>query len=364
MMICTIVCLITISGSMNAQSFVMKGATTPTATLTNSDPDENDTICVGDDIFFSAATQAGSTYQFYVNGSVTQGPGNNNTYIPASAFTAGEQEVILRVDNGTCSATDTIDFVTLALPVPTLTVPDNSVCAGTLVTFTAGGGINYNFMVNGATVQNSANNIYSTSTLTNGQEITVEVTNAGGCSMTSTGITMTIFALPTATLTTPDNSVCAESSVTFIATGGVNYDFKIDGTSVQNSSIPTYTTTALTDDQIVTVDVTNGNGCVMPSNNIPMTIFPLPYATSVTGNQNPECVGNFANVTITGLVGAAPWSFEIWNTSTQSGTPTTLYYTVPTNSTTNNTNISVPVPAVGMSNMFLRVTDNNGCSNY
>ena len=359
MMICTIVCLITISGSVNAQNFTINGAVTPTATLTSSDA--NDTICVGSAVSFTAATQPGSTYLFEVNGSVAQGP-NGNVYIPTTAFTAGNQQVVLTVDNGTCSATDTIDFVTLALPVPTLNVSDNSVCEGTLVTFTAGGGSNYNFRVNGISMQNGASNTYTTSTLTDGQEVTVEVTNAGGCSMTSTGITMTIFALPTATLTTPDYSVCAGSSVTFIATGGVNYDFKVNGTSIQNSSLATYTTTALTDGQTVTVDVTNSNGCVMPSNNIPMTIFPLPYATSVTGNQNPECVGNFANVTITGLVGTAPWSFEIWDTS--SGTPTTLYYTVPTNSTTNNTNISVPVPAVGMSNMFLRVIDNNGCSNY
>ncbi len=359
MMVCTIVCILTVS-AVNAQNFTMNGAATPTATLTCSDP--NDTICVGGSVSFTATVQTGSSYQFNVNGVVAQGPGSGTVYIPSPAFTAGNQQVVLTVNNGTCSSTDTVNFVTMALPTPTLTTPDNSVCAGTLVTFTAGGGISYNFMVNGTSVQNGASNTYSTSTLTDGQIVTVAVTNAGGCSATSAGITMTIFALPTATLTVPDNSVCSGTSVTFTATGGVNYNFKVNGTSVQNGASATYTTSSLTNGQIVTVDVTNSNGCVSTSTGITMTIFPLPYATTVTGNPTPECVGNFTNITITGLVGTAPWTFEIWNTS--GGVPSTLYYAVPGSSATTNTTISVPIPAVGLSNMFLRVIDNNGCSNH
>jgi len=352
--------IIAASGA-NAQTFVLWGATTPTATVTSSDA--NDTICVGDPIIFTATIQAGCTYRFDVNGTIMQGPGGANTYIPAPAFTPGNQQVVVLVDNGTCSATDTLNFVTLGLPTPTLVVaPSNTICAGTNATFTGTGGTNYNFKVNNITVQNSASPTYSTTTLTNGQTVTVDVTNAGGCLTTSAGITMTVNALPVATLTIPDNSICAGTSATFTAGGGVNYNFEINGISMQNSALATFTTTALTDGQIVTVDVTNGSGCIATSAGITMTIYPLPTVATVTGNPTPACVSNMVNVDITGLTGTAPWSVEIW--TDVFGNPGVLYYAVPGTVVISNPTILVPIPGVGFTTMHLRITDANTCSNF
>lgn len=359
MMFCTLLCIFTASGLVNAQNFTLLGAASPTATLTSSDP--NDTICVGGIVSFTAAA-GGTNYQFFVNG-VSMQSGAGNVYIPSPGFTAGNQQVVLLVDNGTCQARDTINFVTMALPVPTLSVsPGATICAGSTAVFTAGGGTSYNFKVNGISVQNGASTTYTTTTLTNGQSVTVDVTNAAGCLATSTGITMTVNPLPTPTLAASANPVCAGTSVTFTAGGGVNYNFKINGTSVQNSALNTYATTTLTTGQIVTVDVTNGSGCIATSTGINMTVNPIPHATTVTGNAVAECVGNMTNVTITGLTGSPNWTFEIWNTS--GGLPSALYYSVPGNSAVPNTVITVPIPLVGLSNMFLRVTDGNGCSNH
>ena len=84
------------------------------------------------------------------------------------------------------------------------------------------GGTNYNFRVNGTSVQNGASTTYTTTTLTNGQVGHFIVTNAGGCTATSAGITNTVLALPTPTLTSSDadNSFCSGTSVTFTAGGG------------------------------------------------------------------------------------------------------------------------------------------------
>lgn len=359
LMVCTILCIIAVT-SAKAQNFTMIGVATPVATVTSSDA--NDTICVGDPVNFSATTtQLGWNYQFNVNGgAVEQGPGIGTIYVPA-AFPAGSQQVILTVDNGTCSATDTVNFTTLALPVPVMTVTDNSVCVGTSVVFNTTNGTNYNYRVDGISQQNSTSPNFTTSSLTNGQVVTCTVTNAGGCVATTAPITMTIYASPVATISTPDNSVCANSSVIFTASGGVNNNFKVGGISYQNGAAATYTTATLTDGQTVSVDVTDGNGCMATASTV-MTIFPIPHATTVSGNAVGVCVGSLTNVTINGLIGTAPFSLEAWNTT--GGVASSLHYTIPGTTSTTNTVVAVPVPAAGIQNMFLRVTDANGCSNH
>jgi len=354
--------MVMIASISNAQTFVMQGAATPTATLTSNDA--NDTICVGTGVIFNAGIQAGSTYQFSVNNTVMQGPGGSNTYIPVPDFITGNQQVVLLVNNGTCSARDTINFATIALPIPTLAVaPGNTVCAGTSVTFTAGGGVNYDFKVNGISMQNSASVTYTTSGLTNGQVVTVDVTNTGGCVATSAGITIAINPLPTPTLAAvPGNIVCTGTNVIFTAGGGVNYDFKVNGISVQNGVLATYATSALTNGQIVTVDVTNAGGCVATSAGITMAINPLPTVATVIGNPTPNCVGTNGNVTFTGLTGTAPWSLEVWTDVL--GNPGVLYYAVPGTTAIPNTVISVPIPAVGNTILHFRITDANGCKNF
>ena len=59
------------------------------------------------------------------------------------------------------------------------------------MTFTADPGFdNYNFQVNGSTVQNGAGNTFSTTSLANNDVVTVDVTNSNGCVSTFNAITM------------------------------------------------------------------------------------------------------------------------------------------------------------------------------
>ena len=361
--------------NVNAQTFVLQGINTPVANLSSSDA--NDTICVGDAVMFTAAPSAGSSYQFFVNGVSVQGPVASNNYVPTAPWAAGSYEVAVRLHNGSCPAFDTIQFAVLSSPVPTLVsdAPGNVACAGDSVTFTATGGSNYNFRVGASaatatSVQNGTSPTYTTSTLTSGQVVVVDVTNAGGCSATSLPITMTIDALPTPTLLSdaPGNAGCAGTPVTFTATGGSNYNFRVGAsaataTSVQNGTSPTYTTSTLTSGQVVVVDVTNAGGCSATSLPITMTIHSLPTVATVTGNVGaPECVGTDAAVDLTGLTGLAPWSFEVYEDV--AGNPGALYYTVPGTVVNPNPTINVPVPANGFTTLHLRIIDGNGCSTF
>lgn len=101
-----------------------------------------------------------------------------------------------------------------ALPSVTLTSDDadNSICLGTPVTFTATAGYsNYNFRVNGMTTQNGASNTFLTSSLANNDVVDVIVTDANGCSNTSSSITMTVISAPEPT---NDPSAVVFSSLT------------------------------------------------------------------------------------------------------------------------------------------------------
>jgi len=95
--------------------------------------------------------------------------------------------------------------------------------------------------------------------------------------MTPAGITTTVNPLPAGTLVSDDGDdiICASETVTFTATGGVNYDFLINSLSVQNGLSDTYITNTLADNDIVTVTVTDINGCVATSNSIVMTVEDL-----------------------------------------------------------------------------------------
>ena len=74
--------------------------------------------------------------------------------------------------------------------------------------------------------------------------VTVDVTNANSCSATLNTITITVKARPTGSLTASENSgtandgvICAGDNVAFTATRFSNYDFKVNGISVQNSAL-------------------------------------------------------------------------------------------------------------------------------
>ncbi|MGF7140910.1 Ig-like domain-containing protein [Roseimarinus sediminis] len=90
-----------------------------------------------------------------------------------------------------------------------------------------------------------------------------------GCTSTSrTPVSLTINPLPTPVLTSSDadNTICSGESVTFTASGGSTYEFKINGITVQSNSASTsYTTSTLSDGDVVTVVVTSAQGCTATS---------------------------------------------------------------------------------------------------
>ncbi|MBK9533536.1 MAG: hypothetical protein IPO42_17460, partial [Chitinophagaceae bacterium] len=162
--------------------------------------------------------------------------------------------------------------------------PVGTICTGTSVTFTAtasnlgGGTVNYDFKVNAASVQNSASNTFTTSTLANGNTVTCDITISGGsCLASTTASSNTINMLvnpiltPTVNITSnPQGAICAGTSVTFTATptnGGNTpaYQWKVNGINV-GTNAATYSSALLLNGDIVNVILTSNANCVSPAN--------------------------------------------------------------------------------------------------
>jgi gliding motility-associated-like protein len=238
----------------------------------------------------TATVLTGETIDWYnVSSGGTPVMSGSLSYTPT---VAGTYYALARNTTTNCvSSTRTLITVTMnPLPIATLTSSDvdNIFCAGTSILFTAAGGTNYNFRVAGVSVQNGALTTYTTTLLTNGQIVDVIVTNALGCIATSAGITNTVNALPVPTLTSSvaTNMFCLGTSVTFTAGGGTNYNFRVGGLSVQNGASAIYTTSSLTNGQVVDVVVTNANGCIATSAAITNSVFTIPTINAGTGGNN------------------------------------------------------------------------------
>jgi hypothetical protein len=274
-------------------------------------------LCAGQSTTLSAP--AGNTY-LWSNGSTTQN---------ITVTTAGTYSV--QVTNGVgCSATSTPISISVN-PVPAATITPNGVtsfCNGNSVVLTASAGNTYLWNT-GATTQSITVNAPGSFTAT--------VTGVGGCNATSAATTVTVNALPAATIT-PNGSTtfCAGGTLLLSASAGSSYLWSngVNTPSLSVNASGSYTVT-----------VTNGAGCSVTSSPVNVTVNALP--TLSAGANQTLCAGS--PVTLSGS-GATTYS---WNNGVTNGvtfTPaTTQSYTVTgtaANGCTNTAQVTVTVNAL------------------
>src|SRR5450759_427823 len=140
----------------------------------------------------------GSTYTWRING-VPQVSSTTNeiniTWNATGIYSMDVQELSAAGCPGPLRAGQV--FVS---PLPAVTLAssdaDNTFYAGASITYTAGGGTNYEFFVDAVSVQTGTANTYTSTALMNGQVVSVKAFNATGCSATSEGITVNVITLP------------------------------------------------------------------------------------------------------------------------------------------------------------------------
>ncbi|WP_224995324.1 T9SS type A sorting domain-containing protein [Cesiribacter sp. SM1] len=185
----------------------------------------------------------------------------------------------------------TANYASCTTPTATISSSDadDTICEGNSVTFTAGAitGATYEFFVNGtSTGAASTNNAYTTTSLTNGLTVTVQVTN-GGCSATSAGITTTVNPNPaTPTIsTTTSTIVCPSSSVVLTSSATTGNQWYRNDVLISMANGQTYTAT---ESGSYTVIVTE-NGCSSAASE--------PITVTVEDTQAPNAPATFEAAT-------------------------------------------------------------------
>ena len=228
-------------------------------------------ICAGSSVTFTATTGY-SSYNFQVNGT-TVTTGSSNTFSPVNLVTGDIVSVTILSSTG-CSSTFTASPVTVyayasgsftASENSGVATDDNIICQGDMVNFdfdNTAGNTNYKFILNGNTpLYNGHNSFFSTTSLSDGASVTLEVTGAGGCVKTFGPQIITVTQLPTGLLSLEENSgiindsiICAGANVKFTAPSGfTNYDFQVNGISVISASSNIFNAANLNNNDVVTV---------------------------------------------------------------------------------------------------------------
>jgi trimeric autotransporter adhesin len=267
----------------------------------------------------------GNTWAAVINGNPSGALYTNATTSTLSVTgitTAGSFQYRCYITNcsgGNNAISSAANLTVNALPIPTLTSSDadNVFCFGTSVTFTAGGGTGYNFRVGGVTVQTGTSPTYTTTSLTNGQIVTVIVTNANGCSATSPQIQNIVNPLPFILVSTP--ATCSIDYSTYSLGVTVPSSGIITSTAgiVTNTGGGVWTITRVLSGTNITVKVTDSGGCENTlSVTSPNCVCPV-VLPPVSGGDKSYCTaGIIPALTATVLTGET----VDWYNSSSSGT--------------------------------------------
>ncbi|MBN1952483.1 MAG: hypothetical protein JW801_14875, partial [Bacteroidales bacterium] len=256
------------------------------------------------------------------------------------------------------------DAVITVNALPTVTLTNNSsgdeLCDGDEIIFTAGGGSNYDFYLNGGSDQTGTLSTYTRSTIVDQDEIYVIATDNNGCSNTSSTTTITVYAPPTADAGT-DEETC-EGIAFDLSTGttpptasnylSLSWGTSGDGSFDDNTALqPSYTpgsNDATAGSATLTLTANGNNGCSSVSDPMSLTVTPentagLASATPTLCINSPLTAITHATTGATGISDdgddtgvnglptgvSATWAADV---ITISGTPTasgTFNYSIP-----------------------------------
>jgi predicted deacylase len=309
-------------------------------------------VCTGNKVIFTAtATNGGASpgYQWKKNG---VNVGTNSNIFNDSTLKNGDSIYCTLASNAPCATASIVNSNAIKMTVnnpiaPTISIavsPGTSVCAGTIVTFTAtitngGTAPAFQWMKNGINI--SGNKTFVDTAVKNGDSIYCIITSNAACATStakSNGIKMTVNSLITPTVsiaTSPGTSVCAGTKVTFTATitnGGTTpvYQWKKNGVNVGTNSNTYVIDTALKNNDSIYCALTSNAACVAStakSNGVKMTVNP-PVTPTVSIAATPGaaiCTGSKVTLTATVINGGASPIYQWKKNNVNVGTNSKTY---------------------------------------
>ncbi len=193
----------------------------------------NVAVCLGSSVNLSAT--GGISYVWNPGSS----NGNPVSVSPSSTTTY----IVIGTDANGCTGTDSVTVTVHSLPVATIT-PNQTICSGQSVSFTAGGGVSYYWNPSGSTTSSITVTPNSSTTYA------VDVVDGNGCQATAF-VNVTVHANPVISLQ-PAVFICSGVSATLNPGTGVSWIWST-GDTTQTISVGTQGSYSVT--------VTNQYGC-------------------------------------------------------------------------------------------------------
>lgn len=323
------------------------GPTDATATITNSDCGQST-----GSIDMSVVGGTGP-FQFSLNGGTAQ---VSSTF---SNLAAGTYSVLITDASGCTFLVSNIvvdENPPDQTPIITISQSPNPACTGDVVTFTAtvtngGASTNFEWFVNGASVQNSGSATFTSGSLSTGDMIMCTVTSNDPCIAINTdesnqiNISFTNPFTPTTTVTTSTASICSGDQAFFTATSndctsGGTFNWLVNGTQVASTTTNT-TALTLTGDANVSVVLNCDDVCALPSTSNTVAID----VTVVTADAGTDQMISPGESTVLDGSGSAGGTFS-WTPS----------------SSLSNSNIANPTASPTSTTTYLLTVTANGCT--
>ena len=322
------------SSKDSTQVNVITNPATPTA-------GNNGPICAGDTLKLNASDNTtGVTYTWSGPGSYSSSS-QNSQILNAQTTRSGTYTVTASL-NGCSSQANTTVLVNpvLGQPIATISVnPNDTVCTGTTLTFTAslsiGANPTYQWKVNGTDVTGATASTYTTSSLNSGDIVTCYLVSNAPCqalnTATSNAIKMHIGSVPAPIVTVSiyPAAYTPGAYVTYTAhvpNGGANlsYQWEKNGVPVSGAVYTTFTTSNLSINDTVCIVVNSTVPCTIPAvvcsglttgiesasiSANSLQVYPNPNTGTFTirGNVNAEK----AHITLVNTLGQLMYSTEV-----------------------------------------------------
>lgn len=281
----------------------------------------NDSSCAGEILTISPSVQGFDKYTYSIDG--VQVHNSILSSYSTNSLAIGTHTISGSAVHNSCvySAANKVNEV-LSFPPLTFVSSDknDTICTGEALVFTGSPGFDkYDFLKNGISVQKGTSSTFATSTLADGDVISLVANTYGQCYRTSQDIKTKVLPIPKFKLTSSDadNKICDKELVNFtIRPLPVSYkpfnNNIILGTDLSSITDSTFSMNNLKSSDKIYVLATNG-GCTAPSNTIQTTVNDRPNVI-LSPKIDSICIGSSKSYSATSTTAGANYEWSTTDT--------------------------------------------------